>query len=63
MLAALEALRGEYLFEVDVRDVDADSALLARYDQLVPVLEADGIELCRYFLDEAAVRRHMSALA
>ena len=45
---------------VDVIDIDAsdDPSLLARYDELVPVLYADlsGPELCHYFLDEAKVQ-------
>lgn len=60
MLTALEALRGQHLFEVRVVDVDADPALEARYDELVPVLEAEGRELCHYFLDEAKVREYLA---
>lgn len=59
MLAALEALRTPATpFTVEVIDVDADEALVARFDELVPVLYADLAEpeLCHYFLDEAAVR-------
>jgi hypothetical protein len=41
---------------VDVVDVDADPALVARFDELVPVLFAGGQELCHYFLDEAALQ-------
>ena len=63
MLAALEALRGEFVFEVEVLDVDADPALEAKYDELVPVLEADGNELCHYFLDVAKVRAYLAAAA
>ncbi|MES2264227.1 MAG: glutaredoxin family protein [Pseudomonadota bacterium] len=60
MLAALNALRTpEYPFTVEVIDVDADAALVARFDELVPVLFAalEQPELCHYFLDEAAVRQ------
>ena len=37
---------------------DADPALVARFDELVPVLYGDlaGAELCHYFLDPAAAR-------
>jgi len=56
MLAALETLRGEFSFELTVLDVDADPALLARYDDRVPVLVAAETELCHYFLDLDAVR-------
>ncbi len=62
MLAALEDLRGEFSFVVDVRDVDADPLLTARYDELVPVLEGDGIELCRYRLDGPVVSRYLKSL-
>ena len=36
--------------------------LLARFDELVPVLFGDLAqpELCHYFLDEAAVRRYLA---
>lgn len=64
MLAALHAFmaRAGLACTVDVIDVDADPGLLARFDELVPVLYADpaGAELCHYFLDEAALRRHLS---
>ncbi len=59
MLAALEALRGEFRFAVEVVDVDADPHLIARYDALVPVLVAEGRELCHHFLDPAAVREYL----
>lgn len=48
-------------FTVDVIDIDqagvADPELLARYDELVPVLFADlaGPELCHYHLDPAKI--------
>jgi len=64
MLAALDALQGQgQRFTVDVIDVDADPALVERFDELVPVLYGDpaGDELCHYFLDEAAVRRYLAA--
>lgn len=66
MLQALLALQqpGER-FEVAVVDVDADPALVARFDELVPVLYGDpaGAELCHYFLDPAAARRWADAYA
>jgi hypothetical protein len=56
MLDALLALRSpERPFTVDVVDVDADPALVARFDELVPVLFAGGEPLCHYFLDEPRV--------
>lgn len=61
MLAALRALRVVEPMSITVIDVDADEALVAKYDELVPVLLASKDEqaaqqLCHYFLDEAAVR-------
>ena len=58
MLAALAAMRCSAApFTVEVIDVDADPALEARFDELVPVLFGDlaAPELCHYFLDPAAV--------
>ena len=60
MLVALEALRGEFDFMVEVVDVDADPLLEKKYNELVPVLVADGNELCHYFLDTAKVRDFLS---
>jgi hypothetical protein len=63
MLTALQALApAGQAFEVDVIDVDADPALVERFDELVPVLfgRLDEPELCHYFLDEAAVRRYLA---
>ncbi|WP_322399854.1 glutaredoxin family protein [Massilia luteola] len=63
MLAALQAFmaRQGQAYTVDVVDVDADPALASRFDELVPVLAGDpaGTEICHYFLDEAALRRHL----
>ena len=62
MLAALRALAtDQHPFSVEVIDVDADETLVARFDELVPVLFGDlaKAELCHYFLDEEAVRRYL----
>lgn len=64
MLAALNAMQDdETRFEVDVVDVDADEALVARFDELVPVLYGDlsKPELCHYFLDAEAVRAYVGS--
>ena len=60
MTAALRPLAEEFGWSVRVLDVDADPALEAKWDELVPVLLADGRELCHYHLDEAAVRAHVA---
>lgn len=65
MLVALNAMQdGATSFDVDVVDVDADAALVARFDELVPVLYGDLAqpELCHYFLDVDAVRAYVASL-
>jgi hypothetical protein len=56
MRAALEPLLAGTGARLDVVDVDSDPTLRARYDELVPVLVCDGVELCHYHLDESRVR-------
>jgi hypothetical protein len=64
MLAALRAsmARRKLAYAVDVIDVDADAALVAKYDELVPVLAGvpGDVEICHYFLDEEALERHLA---
>lgn len=62
MEAALAALLDELKIEVEVVDVDADEALLARYDELVPVLLHGEQEICHYHLDVDGLRRHLAQL-
>ncbi len=67
MLVALENLRTEFDFSVEVIDVDADEALVELYDELVPVLVAqrDGQQmqqLCHYFLDLPVVRDFLTRI-
>lgn len=51
----LLACAGRQTFEVELVDIDADAALVARYGHKVPVLVGDGEEICHYFLDEHAL--------
>ena len=68
MLAALQAMAPAGApFEVEVVDIDfdpgVDGALLARFDELVPVLfgaDSDAPELCHYRLDHAAVAAYLA---
>jgi len=66
MLAALRALEQPgQAFAIEVIDVDADQALEARFNELVPVLYGDPAEpeLCHYHLDETAVRAYIDRKA
>jgi hypothetical protein len=67
MLAALDNLRAEFDFSVEVIDVDADEALIERYDELVPVLvgQRQGQpeqQLCHYFFDLPVVRDFLTRI-
>lgn len=64
MLAALQAFPIAQPHEVKVVDVDADPALLAEYDELVPVLLAQrpgqpSVRLCHYHLDTMALATYL----
>jgi thiol-disulfide isomerase/thioredoxin len=66
LLQALQQFSGQYTFQVDVIDVDLDEDLVARYDELVPVLMGSKnggvpVKLCHYFLDAAKVSAFLAA--
>ncbi|MBL8442521.1 MAG: glutaredoxin family protein [Zoogloeaceae bacterium] len=63
MLALLEPLALELGWSVEVFDVDADPALEAKWNELVPVLLVGDQVLCHYHLDEAVVREYCSSIA
>ncbi len=52
-------MAAEHGFAVEVRDIDDDPELKARYHARVPVVEHDGEVICEYFLDPAAVRARL----
>ncbi|MDO5640317.1 MAG: glutaredoxin family protein [Neisseria sp.] len=56
MRDALEPYRQQYGFTLEIVDVDADPALEAEYNELVPVLLHGGEEICHWFLDEEKLR-------
>jgi hypothetical protein len=62
MEQALAVLLAEFCVDLEVLDCDADPALEALYDELVPVLLHDGRELCHYFLDVSKVRDYLSKI-
>ena len=69
MLQALQAFGVAPPYTVDVVDVDADPELVARYDELVPVLlgQKDGddepVQLCHYHFDPVALRAFLASRA
>ena len=62
MEVALRPLLAEFDIDLEVLDVDADPTLEALYDELVPVLLHDGVELCHYFLDVRKVRDYLGEI-
>jgi hypothetical protein len=61
--AGLEPIAAEFGVPVEWIDIDTDPALEALYDELVPVLLFDGVQLCHYRLDESRVRQALAAIA
>lgn len=62
MIAGLRALQARTRFAFDVVDIDNDPELERRYNELVPLLACDGRELCRHFLDTAAVTAFLAEI-
>ena len=62
MEVALAPLIREFGASLRVLDVDADQALEAKYDELVPVLLHGDTELCHYFLDEPKTREYLAGI-
>ena len=55
-------LASELGFSVEILDVDADPELETRFNELVPVLLHEGVELCHYVLDVAKVRDYLGEI-
>jgi len=62
MELALTPIAEEFGASITVLDVDADPALEANYDELVPVLLHGDKQLCHYFLDEAKTREYLAGI-
>ena len=62
MEVALAPVLADFSAVLQVLDVDADPALEAKYDELVPVLLHGETELCHYFLEEEKVRQYLDGL-
>jgi glutaredoxin len=60
MQRALEGLKDELGFELEVLDVDADPALEERFGEIVPVLAHGDVELARVRLDASEIRAYVA---
>jgi Glutaredoxin-like domain (DUF836) len=67
MRVAIAPLAARFGADVIELDVDADAALEERYGERIPVLllgsSLDGVELCHYTFDSAAVHRSLAEQA
>ena len=62
MLAALEPLQVEFGFDLEVIDVDSDTELERRFNELVPLLLHGQTELARWRLDIDALRAYLAEI-
>lgn len=62
MLDALKDFQAGLAFELHWVDVDGDPELARRYGTLVPVLAAGEREICRCFLDAAALNAYFTEI-
>jgi glutaredoxin len=54
------AARDELGFEVEEVEIDGDPGLEARYRELIPVVEIDGVQAFVYFVPPDALRRKLA---
>jgi glutaredoxin len=54
--AALEQLRRECAFDLEIVDITADSALLEKYQFDIPVLAINGTEAAKHFISLEKLR-------
>ena len=62
MIAGLQDIQGRFRFDLQIVDVDGDPGLARRYGEDVPVLAHGERELCRHFLDRAAVTEFLGKM-
>ena len=61
MQAELLAAQPNYGFQLQLVDVDSETALVTEYGHKVPVLTSEsGEEICHYFLDHSALEECFS---
>jgi Glutaredoxin-like domain (DUF836) len=61
MAAVIEQVAPQFAAEVETRDVDADPALLARFDAEVPVLLIEGRKAFKYRVAAADLVRQLQS--
>lgn len=63
MLAGARPIAARHGVDVTLVDIDTDPELAHRYNLAIPVLELDGRELCRHFLDPEALEHALAGRA
>ena len=63
MRDALRPLQERWGFEIEIVDVDDDSALEEKYNELVPVLLHGAHQICHWHLDATALEAYLAAQA
>jgi len=61
MRVAAQPIAARHGLDIQCVDIDRDLATASRYNLAIPVLELDGREICRHFLDRDALERALAA--
>ena len=56
-LAVVHRVQKDVVFEVEVVDIDQDPALRALYNDVIPVVKYNNVELARTFIDEKKLKQ------
>jgi hypothetical protein len=62
MIAALREWQERHGFHLEIVDVDSDNDLKSLYGARVPVLVAEGEEICHYYLNPAALDAYFTKI-
>ena len=60
MRAVVDAIRADVPFDLDEVDIDGDPALVATYDEEIPVLLVNGRKAFKYRVTPAALRARLA---
>ncbi|MCL1860715.1 MAG: glutaredoxin family protein [Proteobacteria bacterium] len=61
LVEALEPIARHYGWQVELVDIEREPELEARWDELIPVVLVDGVEICHHRLDMEAVHAFFGA--
>ena len=57
----MQEARAELGFELELVDIAGDVLLEARYRELLPVVEIDGVQAFTYFVEPSALRSRLGS--